>query len=295
MAKSGSWKTKSTHRELLYAGDYGRPCLHQLSVFFVFFFAVLNIWEKRTLKNAWYTQENLGKLSKGNKGTQCCTGEQKGDEEREIVFSIMQRRDSEGKCRAVLLGEYDKQRRWERGTRWLHGWVPEANLVGCTYRVLHTRTHTHYRASTYRRHSSLALTCTFCTFCVLITLCPFPFLSIFPCHCVSVVFPVFVTLSSPCLPSSYLSFLSKQTSQFPPAQKHIWAVKTLRNFDVIHKCMCTVKTKKVTEVHYAQTDLILNSERKKTKWTSAAYFSRAAATSCRPWGLVLFLSQITVL
>lgn len=27
----------------------------------------------------------------------------------------------------------------------------------------------------------------------------------------------------------------------------------------------------------------------------ATHFSRAAATSCRPWGLVLFLSQITVL
>lgn len=43
------------------------------------------------------TQEENGELSKGNKDTRCCTAEPNGDQKQEIVFSIIQHRDSEGK------------------------------------------------------------------------------------------------------------------------------------------------------------------------------------------------------
>lgn len=154
------------------------------------------------------TQEENGELSKGNKDTRCCTAEPNGDQKQEIVFSIIQHRDSEGKWRYVLLGEYDKERGDEKEER--GGW---------TY-TSQKQIYSHAQTSRYTiwRHGKqnlicLALTSTFLCLNVSRFLSP----STLSCHCVSVVFPVCVTLSSLRLPSSYLFLLSKQTSDFPSA------------------------------------------------------------------------------
>lgn len=154
------------------------------------------------------TQEENGELSKGNKDRRCCTAEPNGDQKQEIVFSIIQHRDSEGKWRYVLLGEYDKERGDEKEER--GGW---------TY-TSQKQIYSHAQTSRYTiwRHGKqnlicLALTSTF----LCLNVSRFLSLSTLSCHCVSVVFPACVTLSSLRLPSSYLFLLSKQTSDFPSA------------------------------------------------------------------------------